>query len=824
MRKQMQDEMIEKISVLEMKFRQIKDTAQTAMFITCVVLLQNIKKKCAEALPENRISFYVEVFDGILLALQKREKMNRENLNEVCDLCTELLQFVKKEFLKEKITKEKKEILFLPYKASMWDSLESIWRAAAADKEHCEAYVMPIPYCDRNPDGSAAHWHCEADLFPEDVPVIDYREYDLKERRPDIIYIHNPYDGNNRVTSVAPEYYSDELKKYTDMLVYVPYFVTGERIEPHFCQVPGVINADKVIVESEVIKMQYEKYYPVGDPSKDKILALGSPKFDKVVQSKREDYELPHKWKKLIRNKKVVLYNTSIKATLEHSEHIIEKMKYVFSVFKSRGDVVLWWRPHPLLKSTIDSMLPQIADEYRALEKEYIEASWGIYDDTADLHRAICWSDAYYGDESSVIWLYKLTGKAIMIQGISNIYSEYQPLYFEYMAVENQFIWFVSTSSAFSGLFEMNIETGEINCLGELPILCKTRREFVVLEKIKNKIIIAPYFSNSGFIEYNIENKKFDIVQMKQSIWKNEIIGMSAFANVVKYNDKLFFIGNANGLIVEYDSVLQQYIYHTSWTQDVEQLLNVSEIFFWRNSYVQIENKIFIAIINTNKIIEIDLDFLQSKCHCIPFNVELAGAFFVKGFFWLTVMKGNFIIKWSFEENKFQQVNLPLDSEVDIPVAGIVGVDGGLLILPCLRKDVFFIDDEKNILEHVFDMEKVISKGRDFRVTEIEEYAVIKVRGDEYDSFALQGKKGVLQIFNSAKKEIIELKLFLEDNILKNIYEKSYAKNAGIFVYEGDCINLIDMLVLLQHSSKLVLRKSVGNIGEKVHNELSMFL
>ena len=38
----------------------------------------------------------------------------------------------------------KKEIVFLPYKASMWDSLESIWRAAAEDPGW-DAYVIPIP-------------------------------------------------------------------------------------------------------------------------------------------------------------------------------------------------------------------------------------------------------------------------------------------------------------------------------------------------------------------------------------------------------------------------------------------------------------------------------------------------------------------------------------------------------------------------------------------------------------------------------------------------------------------------------------------------------
>ena len=37
------------------------------------------------------------------------------------------------------------QILFLPYKASMWDSMESVYLAAVQDPS-CEALVMPITY------------------------------------------------------------------------------------------------------------------------------------------------------------------------------------------------------------------------------------------------------------------------------------------------------------------------------------------------------------------------------------------------------------------------------------------------------------------------------------------------------------------------------------------------------------------------------------------------------------------------------------------------------------------------------------------------------
>ena len=67
-----------------------------------------------------------------------------------------------KSIMQEKLP-VRKEVVFLPYKASMWDSLESIWMAACEDPS-CDAYVIPIPYYDKNPDGSLGELHDESGL------------------------------------------------------------------------------------------------------------------------------------------------------------------------------------------------------------------------------------------------------------------------------------------------------------------------------------------------------------------------------------------------------------------------------------------------------------------------------------------------------------------------------------------------------------------------------------------------------------------------------------------------------------------------------------
>ena len=37
------------------------------------------------------------------------------------------------------------KVVFMPYKASMWDCMESVWEAAEADSG-CDAFVVPIPF------------------------------------------------------------------------------------------------------------------------------------------------------------------------------------------------------------------------------------------------------------------------------------------------------------------------------------------------------------------------------------------------------------------------------------------------------------------------------------------------------------------------------------------------------------------------------------------------------------------------------------------------------------------------------------------------------
>ena len=115
--------------------------------------------------------------------------------------------------------------------------------------------------------------------------------------------------------------------------------------------------------------------------------------------------------------KKLILYNTGLSVLLKERENMTAKIRRNLDFFRSvKDDVILLWRPHPMIDASLPFMPPAAAEEYIELRDSYIKEGFGIYDDSPLLDRAIAVSDAYYGDMSSVVWLYQKTGKPIMIQ------------------------------------------------------------------------------------------------------------------------------------------------------------------------------------------------------------------------------------------------------------------------------------------------------------------------------------------------------------------------------------------------------------------------
>ncbi len=467
--------------------------------------------------------------------------------------------------------KVRREVVFLPYKASMWDSLESVWKAADEDPE-CDAYVIPIPYYDKNPDGSFREQHYEGGQYPEYVPVVWYEDYDFEKRRPDMIFIHNPYDDCNIVTSVPPFFYSKNLKNFTDKLVYIPYFILGE-IDPQnrqelesiekFCLVPGVAYADEVIVQSEDMRQAYinvlTEFMSGQGRSRayweKKILGLGSPKVDKVLSTRKEDLEIPEEWMEVIRRpdgswKKIIFYNTTVTALLQYNEQYLEKMRDVFRVFyENRDEVALLWRPHPLFGATIESMRPELGETYRGIVESYRRDGWGIYDDTADMDRAVCLSDGYYGDMSSVLQLYRNLNKGTLIQDpqILSVLNSQQ--YFPDIACtiywkENLYF----SSGNYNAFYKIDMRTGILKYVGKFERENLLSKHLFGMSKLfQDRILLSSV--NAEYIHIYDMAKQEDIVLNPNDKKRRGRM----YADIIALNSKVYLIPATADDIIEVD-------------------------------------------------------------------------------------------------------------------------------------------------------------------------------------------------------------------------------------------------------------------------------
>lgn len=496
--------------------------------------------------------------------------------------------------------KEHREVVFFPYKAAMWDSLESIWLAASEDPA-CIASVIPIPYYDRRSDGSLGRMHYEGSLYPDYVPIVDHRGYDLQQHRPDMIFIHDPYDGYNYVTSVHPFFYSSNLKRYTEKLVYIPYF-TLEEIAPddqeavaeieHFCTVPGVLWADRVIVQSEAMRQIYIEVMTrfVGGAKKidweKKILGLGSPKADRIQRKRKEDLKVPKEWKKHLQRpdgswKKVVFYNISLKALPQYREQMLEKIRAVLHLFRqNREEIVLLWRPHPLIQATLESVDIDLWEAYHRIVEQYKKEDWGIYDDTADIDRAVLLCDAYYGDRSSVVQLCQEAGKIILIQNVETAVSDREQLLSRVLIFENAYddgscFWF--TGYDLNALFRMDKEERKVGLAGVFPDEELMQwRAYTSTVCCDGKLYLAPHFAKE-IAGYDPEKDLFRKIPIDSPPradlrkWED-----GKFFKSLVIGKKIYFIPYHYPGILCYDTQTDTSICFDDWVEKIEEI-RVSE-------------------------------------------------------------------------------------------------------------------------------------------------------------------------------------------------------------------------------------------------------
>jgi len=552
------------------------------------------------------------------------------------------------------------EVVFIPYKRAMSDSLESIWQTALQDPQ-CDTYIIPVPYYDRLPGKALGPMHYEGDLYPSDLHITDWREYDFVARHPDIIFTHCSYDDESSVTSLHPDFYSKRLRDLTDLLVYVPYYVCLDDVAEIMCESWGIMYSDRVIVQSEKIRQTYihvlkrlEKEHNCkgffGKPE-DKFIALGSPKFDAVLNIKSDDFMLPDAWRDLIvapsgNKKKVILYNNAITIALRSAGSNLEKIRFVLDVFRKCNDVILWWRPHPLIEATYQSMHPQLQIEYTKIINDYKYEGWGIYDDTPDLHRAIAFSDAYYGDWSSLVPLYLATGNPVMISNV-DIISRALPPRLEYVYAVGESLW--ASVSSLGAVFSIDESCYELSYMGSFPGILDSQgaaEQWLYGKAVEHSgKVYYPPFSAKEIAVWSLDDAVFNKIPYERYIGSKE--DDSAFQGAVAHKDYVFFTPYLYPAITQMNTLTHEITYHSDWVNPLKALISDEQDAFFITPLV-VEDSIFLAACGANAVVEFNMDTCASIVHEVGdpgycYN----GICFDGEDFWLSPRHNTPVVKWN---------------------------------------------------------------------------------------------------------------------------------------------------------------------------------
>ncbi len=334
----------------------------------------------------------------------------------------ECINGILKEIVTE--TSERKEVLFLPFKGEYWQEFEDEYRRVS-ERPDTDVYVVPIPYYYKDYLGRMHDMQYDVNAYPADVKITHYDEYDIKLRHPDVIYIQNPYDGWNEVTSIPPFFFSDNLRKHTDMLVYIPWFCTYDFTKDDFkeyaamkyyCNMPGVVNADRVILHSEAEKEAYISR--LCDFAGDDTREIWEEKLTVASHTDLKDDTEDHGAGN-DKKTKTLLYYPDFSEILYYGDKAVDKLKDVIGLVRAAGGS---WKCIILLGELIEEKLkelePDLSERYMALISEASSDDLFeiLYDKDTDIKALAGRCDAYYGDGGHMAHLVRNACKPVKIQ------------------------------------------------------------------------------------------------------------------------------------------------------------------------------------------------------------------------------------------------------------------------------------------------------------------------------------------------------------------------------------------------------------------------
>lgn len=368
-----------------------------------------------------KVAKYVQKFDEGISYEESAENKYAECDEGVKDTFASISEAIDSEIV------NRRSVLFLPVKAKHFSSMRMAYEMETATPD-TDVYVMPLPYYYKEYDGSFKdEMHIDTEEFIKaNIPVTDYSRFDLSLLCPEKIYINSAYDEYNMAVSVDTRFYARNVKKYTEKLIYIPYFKLMEFDRAnypcwynmqYYCTVPGVVMADKVYVQSENTRKVYiDKLNEwVGDEKYTEIWEQKIDVYDESCEEHSED-ELRDAG-----SEKTIVWFVSAGSLAEFGDKYIEKAYRnldVFALSKDKLKVLL--NSEPFLDEMIKNYSDELYKKWTGFIDEFNRSGIGevvsqVEEKSVDV---LLKATAYYGDPSYICKDFILMKKPVMLQNV----------------------------------------------------------------------------------------------------------------------------------------------------------------------------------------------------------------------------------------------------------------------------------------------------------------------------------------------------------------------------------------------------------------------
>lgn len=320
--------------------------------------------------------------------------------------------------------------------------VDMLYQYADSKKKVFSVQVIVPDYYAKDYDGSLLeHWN-DVEEFSEQYEILGQEQMPIEKLQflhPEIIVSTNGYDQWNENVSVNPSYYSTNLRKCTDCLVYYDTlggYDFGREDEKSFHNLqyrlwcPGVMEADYIVAPSNVLRNRFvekliEAHLNVINENDEKLFEereLLTHYWERIVLSaesilgvKRNDMNKENEVHisgnvPVSKGNRSLLYCISVSALVERGEVALEKIKHNLVILQNNDRIELFVATFPEVSRKIESICPQVIQRMNAI---FEEQSVRIVH-SSDIN--ISAMDAYYGDGSPHIVKFQSQGKPIMIQ------------------------------------------------------------------------------------------------------------------------------------------------------------------------------------------------------------------------------------------------------------------------------------------------------------------------------------------------------------------------------------------------------------------------